>query len=111
VSRDCASARPAQWWPAALHLPRGSERDLAEELLPGLGPGMLVLADRGFYSYLLWHKAAATHADLLWRVYATLSLPLVKALQDRSFNCTTAETDAPPSEDLRLASDSLPKGS
>jgi hypothetical protein len=64
---------------------RSSERALAEDLLPGLGPGMLVLADRGFYSYLLWHKAAATHADLLWRVSATLSLPPVKALPDGSY--------------------------
>lgn len=64
---------------------RSGERALAEDLLPGLGPGMLMLADRGFYSYLLWHKAAATRADLLWRVSATVSLPPVKALPDGSY--------------------------
>ena len=29
---------------------------------------MLVLADRGFFSYALWRKAIGTGADLLWRV-------------------------------------------
>jgi hypothetical protein len=27
---------------------------------------MLVLADRGFYSYQMWQQAQATGADLLW---------------------------------------------
>lgn len=38
------------------------------ELLPLLGKGMLVLADRNFPGYDLWSQAAATGADLLWRV-------------------------------------------
>jgi hypothetical protein len=29
--------------------------------------GMLLIADRGFYSYQLWTAAAATGAALLWR--------------------------------------------
>ena len=29
---------------------------------------MLLLADRGFFSYALWRKASATGADLLWRM-------------------------------------------
>ncbi len=33
-----------------------------------LTTGMLLLADRGFFSYALWRKACATGADLLWRV-------------------------------------------
>lgn len=45
-----------------------SEAVLTERLLPALGPGMLVLADRGFFSYALWRKAIATGADLAWRV-------------------------------------------
>jgi hypothetical protein len=46
-----------------------SEAALADRLLPGaLRPGMLLAADRGFFSYALWRKAAATGADLLWRV-------------------------------------------
>jgi hypothetical protein len=29
---------------------------------------MLLLADRGFFSYAMWRKAIGTGADLLWRV-------------------------------------------
>jgi hypothetical protein len=46
-----------------------SEAALADELLPeALTAGMLLTADRGFFSYALWRKASATGADLLWRV-------------------------------------------
>jgi hypothetical protein len=47
---------------------RDSEAFLAEQLLPVLTPGMLLLADRGFFSFALWRKASQTGADLLWRV-------------------------------------------
>jgi hypothetical protein len=45
-----------------------SEATLTRRLLPALGPGMLLLADRGFFSYALWRQASGTRADLLWRV-------------------------------------------
>src|SRR4051794_7460299 len=45
-----------------------SEATLTEALLGRLQPGMLLLADRGFFSYALWRKASGTGADLLWRV-------------------------------------------
>jgi hypothetical protein len=45
-----------------------SEATLTGSLLDRLEPGMLLLADRGFFSYSLWRKAIATGADLLWRV-------------------------------------------
>ena len=44
------------------------ERELARPLLASIDPGMLVLADRGFYSRAFWDEAAATGAQLLWRV-------------------------------------------
>jgi len=44
-----------------------TEATLAERLLDRLEPGMLLTADRGFFSYALWRKAIATGADLLWR--------------------------------------------
>jgi hypothetical protein len=47
---------------------RDGEAALAESLLGALSAGMLLLADRGFFSYALWHKASATGADLLWRI-------------------------------------------
>jgi hypothetical protein len=47
---------------------RDGEAALAESLLDALTTDMLLLADRGFFSYALWRKASATGADLLWRV-------------------------------------------
>jgi hypothetical protein len=47
---------------------RDGEATLAEGLLDSLGQDMLLLADRGFFSYALWRKASSTGADLLWRV-------------------------------------------
>lgn len=71
---------------AAAPGPRGQgERALATSLLGALRPGMLLLADRGFYSYPLWSAAAATGADLCWRVKGNLHLPVVRLLPDGSF--------------------------
>jgi hypothetical protein len=46
--------------------------ELSRELAGRFTPGMLVLADRGFYGFRLWAQAAATGADLLWRVKTNL---------------------------------------
>jgi hypothetical protein len=61
------------------------ERTLALRLLPLLGPQMLLLADRGFPAYGLCTKAAATGAQLLWRVSQSFSLPLVEVLPDGTY--------------------------
>src|SRR5881296_2497655 len=62
-----------------------SERAMAAELLPAkLKPGMLVLADRGFYGFKLWRIACLTQARLLWRVTANLGLPVDKLLLEGS---------------------------
>ena len=45
-----------------------SETALTGSLLDRLEPGMVLLADRGFFSYALWRRAIATGADQLWRV-------------------------------------------
>lgn len=53
-----------------------SEATLTEALLPDLAPDMLLVADRGFFSYALWRKlTASTEADLLWRVSTGRSAP------------------------------------
>jgi hypothetical protein len=64
---------------------RTPERELAHQLLGALEPGMLAVADRGFYSYRMWQQAQATGADLLWRVPATVTLRVVQALPDGSY--------------------------
>jgi hypothetical protein len=62
-----------------------SEVALADELIGRLEPGMLLLADRGFYSYALWRKAIGTGADLLWRVKTGLRPEHVQTLGDDSW--------------------------
>ena len=59
-----------------------SEATLTEPLLGRLEAGMLLLADRGFFSYALWRKAIATGADLLWRVRTDRGGPTPIHLQD-----------------------------
>ena len=46
---------------------------------------MLALADRGFIGVDLWREAAATGADLLWRVKSSAVLPVVAQLTDGSY--------------------------
>jgi hypothetical protein len=59
-----------------------SEATLTGALLDRLEPGMLLLADRGFFSYALWRKAIATGADLLWRVRTDTSAPKPTHVED-----------------------------
>jgi Insertion element 4 transposase N-terminal/Transposase DDE domain len=64
------------------------ETTLAHGAVPALGPGMLCLADRQFFGHALWGEAAATGADLLWRVKRNLRLPREGRLADGSFLTT-----------------------
>jgi hypothetical protein len=64
---------------------KASEQRLARRLLHALQPGMLLLADRAFPGYQLWGMAAATGADLLWRVKGNQVFTVVKSLPDGSF--------------------------
>jgi len=59
-----------------------SEATLSVALLDHLEPGMLLLADRGFFSYALWRKAIGTGADLLWRVRTDKSAPKPAHVED-----------------------------
>src|SRR5690242_2042245 len=61
------------------------EQTLAGQLIPRFTAGMLVLADRNFYSYQAWQQAAATGAALLWRVSANLRLPVLEWLPEGSY--------------------------
>ena len=62
-----------------------SENAAARELLGRLQPGMLCLADRGFYSFAAWQAARATGADLCWRVKDNLRLEPIEELGDGSW--------------------------
>ena len=61
------------------------EVTLARELVSSLLPGMLCLADRGFYGFKLWEAARNTGADLLWRMKANQKLEPLEVFADGSF--------------------------
>jgi transposase IS4-like protein len=71
---------------AALGPVTTGEQTLAAELISRFTAGVLVLADRNFYSYPAWQQGVATGAALLWRVSASLTLPVLGG-------CPTARTD------------------
>lgn len=63
-----------------------SEQKMARSLFPShLKADMLLLADRGFYSFDLWNLAGAGGARLLWRVKSNLKLPVIERLADGSY--------------------------
>ncbi|MDP9427431.1 MAG: hypothetical protein M3Q47_00465 [Actinomycetota bacterium] len=62
-----------------------SEQALARRVLEELRPGMLLLADRNFPGYQLWGLAAATGADLAWRIKNHQAFVPLRRLPDGSF--------------------------
>jgi hypothetical protein len=62
-----------------------SEVALAKTVLLNLSKGMLCLADRGFFGFEMWKQAAATGADLMWRVKKNILLACEKRLPDGSY--------------------------
>ena len=61
------------------------EQTLLPQLWDALDPGMLMLADRGFFSYDLWRQGLETKAELCWRMKANSVLPVVAELDDGSY--------------------------
>jgi len=62
-----------------------SEIELSRQLVGRLQPGMVLLADRGFYGFRLWQQAFSTGADLLWRVKSNLKPHHSETLPDGSW--------------------------
>jgi len=61
------------------------EKTLTSELFGHLGPKVLVIADRNFPGYELFRDAAATGAELLWRVSSSFHLDIDEVLDDGSY--------------------------
>jgi hypothetical protein len=64
---------------------RTAEKTLFPELLPHLQPGMLLLWDRGFFSYNLWKSVVSRGAHLLARLSKGMVLKRIKQLSDGSY--------------------------
>jgi hypothetical protein len=99
---------------AALRPYAMSEVTLAAEVLPSLRPGMLCLADRFFPSFDLWQAAAATGAQLLWRIRKNAQLPVLERCADGSYRSElratwhSRATDQTP-QPVRVIEYTLPK--
>lgn len=72
-------------WGARMDQYATGEVTLADRVVESLGPGMLCLADRLFFGYKLWRKAASRGAELLWRVKADQRLEMEERLPDGSY--------------------------
>jgi len=74
---------------ARFHGTQTGEQIMADTMTTDLQPGMLLLADRNFYSFNYWRTAAASGADLLWRMKTGRSgvakLPILQLLPDGSY--------------------------
>ena len=77
---------------------KASEQKLARRLLRALCPGMLLLADRNFPGHQLWGMAAATGADLAWRIKKNQVFVPLSVLPDGSFLSVMPT----PAENVRL---------
>lgn len=69
------------------------EQSLARELWGSLDEEMLLIGDRSFYLFEAWRDAAATGAQLLWRVKADLRLPMLDKLPDGSYASVLVRPD------------------
>jgi hypothetical protein len=84
---------------------RTGERELAQALLDSITPEMLVVADRGFYSFDLWRDYRFTGADLLWRLSAGVRLPVLNRFPDGSY--LSEITNQPRGSKTRISADKI----
>jgi hypothetical protein len=78
---------------AAFDSARTAERDLLRRIRYACEAGMVILADRGYFSYALWQEMTATGADLAWRIKSDLNLPVLTWLPDGSYRSELAPPD------------------
>jgi hypothetical protein len=64
---------------------RAGEQTLATDLIDSMTAGTLVLADRNFAGIQLMSAAAATGAELLWRMPANFTLTIGQVLPDGTY--------------------------
>jgi hypothetical protein len=85
-----------RWTGAAIGGYHDGENALADQLEGSFGPGILNLADRGFYSMRRWIRFSGTGAHLAWRIKnGAKSVPLktIRVLPDGSELVMLHESD------------------
>lgn len=80
---------------AAIGTTRTGETTLAGQLIDRLGPGVVLTADRGFYSFRLWQRAVRTGADLLWRVRGNVKPRHAQTLDDGTWLADISPSSGP----------------
>jgi hypothetical protein len=79
---ECASHAPVAAEVAGCW---AGEQTMAFSLYEQLSQEMLLMADRGFYSFDAWRQARSTGAQLLWRLQAGVRLDHIRDLPDGSW--------------------------
>lgn len=70
---------------AAIGSIRDGERALANRLISDITPDMVIIADRGFYSFDVFRAFRGTGAQLLWRLWSTVEPTMIQVLPDGSY--------------------------
>ena len=83
---ECASHVVAGAAMGAVAGKGAGEQSLARKLYRRLEDDWLLIADRNFFNWADWCTAADTGAQLLWRVKADLTLPVLELLPDGSYS-------------------------
>jgi hypothetical protein len=83
---ECASHAVADAAMGAVAGKGAGEQTLARELYRRLEDDWLLIADRNFFTWADWCTAADSGAQLLWRVKADLTLPVLGLLPDGSYS-------------------------
>jgi hypothetical protein len=80
------------------------EETLTRRILSGsaVGPGMIIMADSGLYSYANFRMAVDSGADALFRVGANLDLPALEWLPDGSYLSYIADSPEKARNNYRL---------
>src|ERR1022692_477677 len=81
---ECASHAVADAAMGAVAGKGAGEQWLARELYRRLEEDWLLIADRNFFNWADWCTAAGSGAQLLWRIKADLTLPVLELLPDGS---------------------------
>jgi hypothetical protein len=83
---ECASHAVADAAMGGVAGKGAGEQSLARTLYRRLEEDWLLIADRNFFNWADWCTAADTGAQLLWRVKADLTLPVLDLLPDGSYS-------------------------